>query len=84
MYNQLRREHDIIKKSKEEVVLYRRARAEIIDNENLIKSYHDSYESLGKKYQDALERIAVATGLGNSVSPLRFETRSSAKSRWRS
>ena len=58
MYNQARRDHDIIKKSKEEVdVLYRRARAEIIDNENLIKTYHDSYESLGKKYQDALERI---------------------------
>ena len=38
MYNQVRREHDIIKKSKEEVdALYRRARAEIIDNENLIK-----------------------------------------------
>ena len=58
MYNQARRDHDIIKKSKEEVdVLCRRARAEIIDNENLIKTYHDSYESLGKKYQDALERI---------------------------
>ena len=58
MYDQARRDHDIIKKSKEEVdILYKRARAEIIDNENLIKTYHDSYESLGKKYQDALERI---------------------------
>ena len=58
MYNQARRDHDIVKKSKEEVdVMYRRAKAEIIDNENLIKTYHDSYESLGKKYQDALKRI---------------------------
>jgi hypothetical protein len=58
MYNQARRDHDIIKKSKEEVDdLYKRARAEILDNEILIKTYQDSYESLGKKYQDALVKI---------------------------
>ena len=58
MYNQARRDHDIIKKSKEEVGdLYKRARAEILDNEILIKTYQDSYESLGKKYQDALVKI---------------------------
>ena len=39
MYNQAMRDHDSIKKSKEEVDnLYTRARAEIIDNENLIKT----------------------------------------------
>ena len=69
MYNQARRDHDIIKKPKEEVDnLYKRARAEIIDNENLIKTYQDSYESLGKKYQDALARIDFMSTHPNTTS----------------
>ena len=58
MYLQVLRERDSLKKSKAEVdSLYSRARAEIIDNENLIKTYQQTYDSLGKKYQDALGRI---------------------------
>ena len=58
MYNQARCDYERVKKSKDDVdILLERAKAEITDNETLIKTYQDTYESLGKKYQDALVRI---------------------------
>ena len=71
MYNQARCDYERIKKSKDEVdVLFERAKAEITDNENLIKTYQDTYESLGKKYQDALERIDFMSTHPNTSSNL--------------
>ena len=58
MYMQAVRERDSLKVSKAEVDnLYSRARAEILDNENLLKTYQKHFDSIGKKYQDALDRI---------------------------
>ena len=71
MYLQVLRERDSLKKSKAEVDgMYSRARAEIIDNENLIKNYQRTYDSLGKKYQDALERIDFMSANPNASSNL--------------
>ena len=57
MYLQAMHERDRIKKEKAELnTVYSRARAELTDNENLIKTYQQSFDALGKKYQDALER----------------------------
>ena len=38
-------------------ILYSRARAEILDNESLLKTYQKHFDSIGKKYQDALDKI---------------------------
>ena len=58
MYMQAVRERDQLKKEKAESdTVYSRARAELTDNENLIKTYQQSFDALGKKYQDALGRI---------------------------
>ena len=47
-----------IKKDKAELnTVYSRARAGLVDNEILIKTYQQSFDALGKEYQDALERI---------------------------
>ena len=71
MYNQARCDYERIKKSKDDVdVLFERAKAEITDNENLIKTYQETYESLGKIYQDALERIDFMSTHPNTSSNL--------------
>ena len=58
MYEQIRREHDELKKSKKETDdKYLKSRAELIDNENLVKMYQKSYDELGRKYEDALSKI---------------------------
>ena len=58
MYMQAVRERDSLKVSKAEVDnLYSRARAEILDNESLLKTYQKHFDSIGKKYQDALDKI---------------------------
>ena len=58
MYMQAVREQDNLKVSKAEVDnLYSRARAEILDNESLLKTYQKHFDSIGKKYQDALDKI---------------------------
>ena len=58
MYMQAVRERDNLKVSKAEVDnLYSRARAEILDNESLLKTYQKHFDSIGKKYQDALDKI---------------------------
>ena len=58
MYMQAVRERDNLKVSKAEVDnLYSRARAEILDNESLFKTYQKHFDSIGKKYQDALDKI---------------------------
>ena len=64
-------ERDSLKVSKAEVDnLYSRARAEILDNENLLKTYQKSYDSIGKKYQDALDRIDHMSNNPNVTSNL--------------
>ena len=71
MYLQVLRKRDSLKKSKPEVDnLYSRARAEIIDNQNLIKTYQQTCDSLGKKYQDALGRIDHMSTPPNTSSDL--------------
>jgi len=71
MYNQARCDYERVKKSKDDVdTLLERAKAEITDNETLIKTYQDTYESLGKKYQDALERIDFMSTHPNTSSNL--------------
>ena len=58
MYMQAVRERDNLRVSKAEVDnLYSRARAEILDNESLLKTYQKHFDSIGKKYQDALDKI---------------------------
>ena len=50
MYMQAVRERDNLKVSKAEVDnLYSRARAEILDNESLLKTYQKHFDSIGKK-----------------------------------
>ena len=74
MYNQLRCEYEKATKSKDDVdTLLRRTRAELIDNEALLKTYQSSYDSLGKKYQDALGRIDFMSTNPNTSSNL-FDT----------
>ena len=55
MYEQVRREHDELKKSKREIEdKYLKSRAELLDNENLVTTYQKSYDELGRKYENAL------------------------------
>ena len=71
MYMQAVRERDSLKASKAEVDnLYSRARAEILDNENLIKTYQKHFDSIGKKYQDALDKIDHMSNYPNVTSTL--------------
>ena len=71
MYLQVVRERDSLKASKAEVDnLYSRARAEIIDNENLLKTYQTHFDSIGKKYQDALDKIDFMSNNPNVTSTL--------------
>ena len=71
MYMQVVRERDSLKVSKAEVDnLYSRARAEILDNENLVKTYQKHFDSIGKKYQDALDKIDHMSNNPNVTSSL--------------
>jgi len=71
MYNHWRGEHDKAMKSKDDVdTMLRRTRAELIDSEALLKTYQSSYDSLGKKYQDALGRIDFMSTHPNTSSNL--------------
>jgi len=57
--------------SKEEIDnLYSRARTEILDNENLLKTYQTHFDSIGKKYQDALDKIDFMSKNPNVTSDL--------------
>ena len=58
MYQQAIRDCDRIKKEKAELNnAYMRIRAEVVDNEALIKTYQSNFDALGRKYQDAVERL---------------------------
>ena len=71
MYMQAVRERDNLKVSKAEVDnLYSRARAEILDNESLLKTYQKHFDSIGKKYQDALDKIDHMSKNPNMTSAL--------------
>ena len=71
MYMQAVRERDNLKVSKAEVDnLYSRARAEILDNESLLKTYQKHFDSIGKKYQDALDKIDHMSKNSNVTSTL--------------
>ena len=71
MYNQLHSEYEKAIKYKDDVdAMLRRTRAELIDNEALLKTYQSSYDSLGKKYQDALGRIDFMSNNPNTSSNL--------------
>ena len=50
--------------------LYSRARTEILDNENLLKTYQTHFDSIGKKYQDALDKIDFMSKNPNVTSDL--------------
>ena len=71
MYMQAVRERDNLRVSKAEVDnLYSRARAEILDNESLLKTYQKHFDSIGKKYQDALDKIDHMSNNPNVTSTL--------------
>ena len=71
MYMQAVRERDSLKVSKAEVDnLYSRARDEILDNDNLLKTYQKHFDSIGKKYQDALDKIDYMSNNPNVTSNL--------------
>ena len=58
MYMQAVRERDSLKESKAEVdKLYLQNRTELIDTENLLKTFQQHFDETGKKYQDALNKI---------------------------
>ena len=58
MYEQVRREHEDLKKSKKEIEdKFLKSRAEILDNENLVSMYQKSFDELGRKYENALSQI---------------------------
>ena len=71
MYMQVVRERDSLRISKAEVDnLYSRARAEIIDSENLLKTYQKHFDATDKKYQDALDKIDHMSNNPNVTSNL--------------
>ena len=58
MYEKLRSEYDELRRSKKEIDgMYTEMRAELTDNENLLKTYQKTYDDLGRKYDDALLKI---------------------------
>lgn len=58
MYEQVRCEHDEVKQSKKMIEdKYLESRAEVLDIENLVMMYQQSYHELGRKYEDALSQI---------------------------
>ena len=58
MYERLRHDHDEFRHSKKEIEdMYAEVKAELGDNESLIKTYQKSHDELGKKYEAALLKI---------------------------
>ena len=71
MYMQIVRERDSLKVSKAEVdKLYSQTRAELIDTENLLKTFQKHFDATGKKYQDALNKIDHMSNNPNVTSNL--------------
>ena len=71
MYMQIVRERDSLKVSKAEVdKLYSQTRAELIDTENLLKTFQKHFDATGKKYQDALDKIDHMSNNPNVTSNL--------------
>ena len=57
-YEKLRSEYDELRQSKKEIDgMYTEMRAELPDNENLLKNYQKTFDDLGRKYDDALLKI---------------------------
>ena len=58
IYQKAIQDYDCIKKEKAELNrAYKRIQDEVVDNEALIKTYQSNFDILGKKYQDAIERL---------------------------
>ena len=71
MYMQAVRERDSLRESKAEVdKLYSQTRAELIDTENLLKTFQKHFDATGKKYQDALDKIDRMSNNPNVTSNL--------------
>ena len=71
MYMQIVRERDSLRVSKAEVDrLYSQTRAELIDTENLLKTFQKHFDATGKKYQDALDKIDHMSNNPNVTSNL--------------
>ena len=71
MYMQAVRERDSLRESKAEVdKLYSQTRAELIDTENLLKTFQKHFDATGKKYQDALDKIDHMSNNPNVTSNL--------------
>ena len=71
MYMQAIRERDSLRISKAEVdKLYSQTRAELIDTENLLKTFQKHFDATGKKYQDALDKIDHMSNNPNVTSNL--------------
>ena len=71
MYMQIVRERDSLRVSKAEVdKLYSQTRAELIDTENLLKTFQKNFDATGKKYQDALDKIDHISNNPNVTSNL--------------
>ena len=71
MYMQAVRERDNLKESKAEVdKLYLQNRTELIDTENLLKTFQQHFDETGKKYQDALNKIDHMSSNPNVTSNL--------------
>ena len=65
------RERDSLKESKAEVdKLYLQNRTELIDTENLLKTFQQHFDETGKKYQDALNKIDHMSSNPNVTSNL--------------
>ena len=71
MYMQAVRERDSLRESKAEVdKLYSQTRAELIDTENLLKTFQKHFDTTGKKHQDALDKIDHMSNNPNVTSNL--------------
>ena len=71
MYMQIVRERDSLRVSKAEVdKLYSQTRAELIDTENLLKTFQKHFDATGKKYQNALDKIDHMSNNPNVTSNL--------------
>ena len=58
MYQKTAQECERVKKEKTDLFReYRNLQREVVDNEALIKTYQHNFDVLGKKYQDAVERL---------------------------
>ena len=58
MYERLRHDHDELRHSKKEIEdMYAEVKAELGDNESLIKTYQKSHDELGRKHEDVLLKI---------------------------